>query len=216
MSTRARTLMVAALAALAPAASRASAPAEGVPQVLRSGLFADVSLGGFATAGGRDPTGQATLSSPQVYLQLGLGYDLGRRFSVGASFGLGASASSCFAAAASGTCVFDGTRPATADNTAADNFTVALMTAQASYKLFFSERLTVQPRLYAGLAVLDPEPRRSGSSLVGRAFAAGAGVGVEYATRLDHISLGADLSARWVTGAQLLAFALSPKIKYTF
>jgi hypothetical protein len=217
MSSPARLLIAAALAAsMAPAAARAGAPAAGETQVLRSGFFADVNLGAFATAGGRDAAGQSTLSSPQAYLQLGLGYDLSRRFSVGASFGLGASAASCFAVVKGGACVFDGARAASADNAAADNFTVSLFTLQASYRLLFTERLSLQPRLHAGLAALDPAPRRNSASGVSWGFAAGGGLGVEYATRLDHITLGADLSARWVTGAQILALAVYPKVKYTF
>ena len=185
MSRSARNLAFLAIAALAPAAGRASVPAAGVPQTIRSGLFADVNLGGFATALGRDAADRATLSNPQVYLQLGLGYDIARSFSLAASFGLGASASSCFAKVKGGACVFDAAGAATADNLAADNFTVAMFALEASYRHSLGDRLSLQPRLHLGIAALDPEPRRNGSAPVNKGFLVGAGVGDRKSTRLN-------------------------------
>jgi hypothetical protein len=210
------TLLWFVAALLAPASARAAVPAEGVPQAIRSGLFADVNLGGFLTIGGRNASDQNAASVPQAYMQVGLGYDLARHLSLAASFGLGSSASSCYAQVVGGACLFDAARGATPENTAADNFTVAMFAVEASTKLFFTERLTLRPRLHLGFALLEPEPRREGASPVDKGFVVGAGVGLEYATHLDHVSVGADLFGRLVTGPNLLAFALYPKIKYTF
>jgi len=41
-------------------------------------------------------------------------------------------------------------------------------------------------------------------------------VGVEYATSMDHFSVGADVMSRFILGPNILSFAIYPRIKYTF
>jgi hypothetical protein len=204
---------------LLPTAARAATPAAGVAQEIRRGFFADVNLGGFFTVGGKNAEGSTIASNAQPYLQLGVGYDLDqtgvellRAFSVGVNFGLGASAAACFGNVdRRGGCVGDDGQDLSS------NFTATMFAAQLSYKIFLDERLTLQPRLGGGLALFDPEPVRDAE---GRALKRGAilglGLGIEYATRMDHFSIGADVDARLIAGPNIFAMAIYPKIKYTF
>ena len=205
-----------AAASLLSAGAHAATPAAGVEQQIRSGFFADVNMGGFFTLGGKNSKEQSRPSNAQAYLQLGIGYDIAKNVSLGASFGLGASASSCFATvAANGDCV--GKDENQKKIAIADNFTATIFTGTISYKYFFNDRLTLQPRLHLGYAALDPEPRRNenGAPITG-GFVAGAALAVEYATHMDHFSIGADVAGRLIAGPNIFTLAFFPKIKYTF
>jgi hypothetical protein len=211
-----RTLLLAtALCAIALPA-RAATPSAGVPQVIRSGLFADVNLGGFFTVGGKNSAGESTVSNAQAYLQLGLGYDISRHFAVAASFGLGSSAAACFGTVdPKGLCV--GTDPDGKSVDVGDNFTATMFTLELTFKHHFTDRFSLQPRAHVGYAALDPEPLRdSAGRAVKSGVVAGAGVGVEYATHMDHFSIGADVYARYIVGPNILGMAIYPKVKYTF
>lgn len=209
----------AALAALllAPEVARARTPAAGVAQQIRSGFFADVNMGGFFTMGGKNSKGKSGPSNAQAYLQLGVGYDIARNVSVGASFGLGASASSCFAEVSAKDLSCVGVDENGKRVNIADNFTATIFTATVSYKHYFNDRFTLQPRLHLGYATLDPEPRRNenGDPIKGGLVAGGA-LAVEYSTHMDHFSIGADFAGRLVAGPNIFTMAFFPKIKYTF
>ena len=186
------TLLLVALSAVPP---------QGVPLQVRHGFFFETDLGAFTTVGGQDH-----YSNAETYLQLGVGYDLMEHLEVGASFGLGTSAANCFTQRdAEGVCSL------------ADSFTMSFFDLSAAYLLPLKGRLFLRPRVIAGYADLDPAPRvdDNGKSLRHGADL-GAAIGVEYATAMDHFSIGADLAFRYVLGPRIASFALFPRIKYTF
>jgi len=196
-------------------ASTRATPPEGVPQTLRHGPFVDVGMGAFATAGGRDLSGAAGLSSPQAYLELGLGLDLGSRFALGLGFGLGAAAEACYAEVdTAGRCV---QHTGNGQTVVAAHFTLTMLLLQVAYRQPLGERLSLQPRLSVGYGLLDPEPviDEAGRAVRG-GLLAGLGLGVEYATHMDHLSVGAELSSRLVVGPNVVALAVVPRLKYVF
>ncbi|MBI5549582.1 MAG: adventurous gliding motility protein CglE [Deltaproteobacteria bacterium] len=214
-------LLAAALAILAPAGALAGTPAAGVAQEIRSGFFADVNLGGFFTATGANSRGGKGVSNAQAYLQLGVGYDVLSFLSLGLHFGLGSSAASCFASQSkSYDCVFDATKTNPASdpsNLAPDNFTVTTVGAEGVFKVPLLDRLFLRPRVDAGYAFLDPQPiRKNDGSLISGGAYVGVGVGVEYATHMDHFSIGFDVEGKLIIGPNIPAFAFYPMIKYTF
>ena len=199
-----KSLPVAALALLALSSpALAAQPPEGVPLEVRRGFYTETNVGVFWTMGGEN-----TYSNGQPYLQLGVGYDIGSRISVGAHFALGSSAANCFA----------GYVPGTANQCLlADNFTVMFGDATVAYLVPLAERLYLTPKVAAGITRLDPSPKDAvDPSGTTNAFNAGAGVGIEYATSMDHFSVGADLLVRYVFGPNIPTFALFPRVKYTF
>jgi hypothetical protein len=220
MRTRFSLILAAAVVAgsLAPKGARAATIAAGIPQEIRSGLFTDVNVGGFFTLGGRNSDNKAGLSSAQAYLQLGVGYDLLRWLSLGFNFGLGTSAASCFGEVmnpgGSSQCVVD--QNAAVPRILSDNFTVTMFSLEAAFKLHLSERITIQPRLHLGYANLDPEPAWDRGKPVTSCPLAGFGTGIEYATHMDHFSIGVDVFSRYLIGPNIPTIAFYPKVKYTF
>jgi hypothetical protein len=185
---------------LLPWAAVASAPQQGVPVQLRRGLFTETDIGVFLTVGGDD-----RYSNPQTYLQLGVGYDAANNFELGAHFGLGASAANCFAGRTGGSCPL------------ADSFTVIFLNLSATYLVRVAERLYLTPKITGGYAALDPAPLYSSTGRLVRSGAnLGAGIGIEYATRMDHFSIGADCLLRHILGANISTLAFLPRLKYTF
>ncbi|MDC0707202.1 adventurous gliding motility protein CglE [Stigmatella sp. ncwal1] len=181
----------------------AATPPEGVEFKPRRGFFTETDIGVFFTLGGKND-----YSNAQSYLQLGVGYDLTERISLGAHFGLGTSAANCFAdyQEATGLCALS------------DNFTVAFGDLTAAYHVRLADRFTLTPKLAAGYTRLDPAPVE-GEGDPGRAINAlnaGVGIGIEYATMMDHFSVGADLLARYIIGPNIPTFAVFPRVKYTF
>ena len=192
--------------ALMPGMSLAATPMEGVIPEVRRGFFVETDIGVFFTLGGND-----VYSNAQTYLQLGLGYDINENIELGAHFGLGASAANCFAVRdASGNCVADGA-------SVSENFTVSFIDVSAAYLFKLVDRVYLSPKLLAGYSLLDPAPvvDANGLGVTGGANL-GAGVGVEYATSMDHFTVGADLTFRFVVGPNIPAFAVFPRVKYTF
>jgi len=192
-----------ALVAALSSEARAATPPEGVPLQVRRGFFVETNVGVFWTMGGEN-----TYSNAQPYLQLGVGYDLGERISVGAHFGLGSSAANCFAGYVPGSnnqCLLT------------ENFSVMFGDATVAYLVPLAERLYLTPKVAAGISRLDPSPKDpERASAKTNAFNAGAGVGIEYATSMDHFSIGADLLVRYIVGPNIPTFALFPRVKYTF
>jgi hypothetical protein len=216
---------------LAPALAQAGAPAAGVVQEIHSGFFADVNLGGFFTAGGSNDLGSKGVSNAQPYLQLGIGYDIVKTahpddsfgLAIGITFGMGSSAASCFgsyiyAGTSSEACVADPSKGANDQtNVLGDNFTATMFGAEVVFKVHLADRLWLRPRIEGGYAMLDPAPLNDsdGNPINGGAFA-GVGVGLEYATHMDHFSIGLDIGGRLIIGPNIPTFTFYPMIKYTF
>lgn len=197
-----RTPLLLAVLAVLPMTALAKAPPEGVPLEVRRGFFTEADIGVFFTLGG-----ESAYSNAQTYLQLGVGYDLTERLSLGVHFGLGASAANCFA----------GYEPGTDLCRMSDNFTVAFGDVTAAYRVPLAERLYLAPKVAAGLTRLEPAPVGEGDP--GRSMMApnaGAGIGLEYATPMDHFSVGADVMVRYILGPNIPTFAIFPRVKYTF
>jgi hypothetical protein len=194
--------LLAAVLAMLPTTALAATPPEGVPLEVRRGFFTEADIGMFFTLGGEN-----IYSNAQTYLQLGVGYDLTDKVSLGVHFGLGSSAANCFA----------GYMPGTNVCSMSDNFTVAFADVTAAYMVPLADRLYLMPKVAAGLSRLDPAPVGSGDP--GAALTApnaGLGIGIEYATPMDHFSVGADFMARLLIGPNIPTFALFPRVKYTF
>ncbi|WNG47880.1 adventurous gliding motility protein CglE [Archangium minus] len=194
-------LLVAVLAML-PTTAFAATPPEGVPLEVRRGFFTEADIGAFFTLGGEN-----IYSNAQTYLQLGVGYDVTDKLTLGVHFGLGSSAANCFA----------GYVPDSDVCSMSDNFTVAFADITAGYMVSLADRLYLVPKVAAGLTRLDPAPVGSGDP--GAAMTApnaGLGIGLEYATPMDHFSVGADFLARYLIGPNIPTFAIFPRVKYTF
>ncbi len=196
-----KSVLVAAL--VLSSSALAATPPEGVEFKPRRGFFTETDIGMFFTLGGEN-----LYSNAQSYLQLGVGYDLTETISLGAHFGLGSSAANCFA----------GYLPDSDICALSDNFTVTFGDVTAAYHVRLTDRLYLTPKLAAGYTRLDPAPVDAGGE-PGRALNAlnaGAGIGIEYGTMMDHFSVGADFLARYVIGPNIPTFALFPRVKYTF
>ena len=182
------------------ATSVAGPPPEGVALRVRRGFFTETDIGVFFTVGGNNK-----YSNAQTYLQLGVGYDLSDRIELGAYFGLGTSAANCFAGIQNnGACALT------------DSFTMAFFNLSAAYLVSLADRFYLTPRVTAGYSRFDPPPAFSNSRGVTSAANVGGGIGVEYATQLEHFSVGLDALARVALGPNITSFAIFPRIKYTF
>ena len=197
-----KTPLLTAVLALLPTAALSATPPEGVPLEVRRGFFTEADIGAFFTLGGEN-----RYSNAQTYLQLGVGYDLTDKVSLGVHFGLGSSAANCFA----------GYLPGTTLCSMSDNFTVAFADVTAAYMVPLATRFYLLPKIAAGLSRMDLAPVGTGDpSRPLTAPNAGVGVGLEYATPMDHFSVGADLMARYIIGPNIPTFAVFPRVKYTF
>lgn len=198
-------LLVALIAPAALAATRS----EGVPIEVRRGVFTETNVGGFFTVGGDNH-----YSNLQTYLQLGVGYQLtlgeGRGLvPIGAHFGIGANAQNCFAGLTKGVC------------NESDNFTVTFLGASGGYLHRVVERLYVGGKALAGWTLLDPPPVSGARDSAKRAMNQGLNIGVaasvEYATLMDHFSIGLDVAFRVVLGVEsIMSLSFYPRVQYTF
>ena len=188
--------------------ARTPIPSNGVDEAPRRGTFAEASLGAFATLGG-----SRALSNAQPYLGLTVGRDLGAASSLFASVGAGASSNSCFQPAAPGSCA--GT----------DSFGATFLEVGASTGAWLTRRLLVSGKLMGGMTLLSPGPFTLGTAVPEQAIAphAGAGLGLEYKTRLDHFGVGLDAILRYSLASRpdggkggIASLALLPRIRYVF
>jgi hypothetical protein len=186
---------------LVPGLAAAATPSQGVELKVRRGFFTETDIGAFFTLGGND-----VYSNAQSYLQLGIGYDLSDTLELGAHFGLGANAYNCFSGrTAGGECI------------ETENFTITFFDATLAYLVPLRERLYLTPKVAVGYTLLDPSPvRRADGSGFSRGINFGAGVGVEYATAMEHLSIGADVLVRYIPVANIPAISIFPRVKYTF
>ncbi len=181
----------------------AATPAEGVPLQVRRGFFTETDVGGIFTVGGDNG-----YSNLQTYLQLGLGYQLtineGKGLiPIGFHVGIGANAQNCWA----------GLNAATQACTQADNFTMTFLNASVGYLHQVVERFYVGGKLLGGVGLLDPDPVGDGSLVRGNF---GVALSLEYATNMDHFSVGLDVSYRLVIGPNINALMFYPRVQYTF
>lgn len=201
---------VVAIALVLPALASAATPSEGVELKVRRGFFTETDIGVFFTLGG-----QNQYSNAQTYLQLGVGYDVSENIEIGAHFGIGSNAQNCFAVTEPGLpCEI---REGTVRTPFPDNFTVTFLDVTAAYLFKLADRFYLAPKLAAGYTLLEPAPLASGDgTLVNSGPNAGLGLGVEYATYMDHFSIGADVMVRYIIGPNIPTIAIFPRVKYTF
>ncbi len=194
--------------------------AQGVSAPVARGFFAETDIGGLLTLGGNvsDDGGRqyGGYSNLQPYLQLGIGYGLevfgGKGLiPVGIHLGLGANAQNCFAG-------LSGAGRAVACQSS-DSFTLTFLSATAGYLFRVAPRLFLGAKGVLGLTLLDPSPvapltqPTAGSAW---SFNAGAAVSLEYATRLEHFSVGFDLVGQTIFGSTIFVLQMVPRIQYTF
>jgi hypothetical protein len=193
--------LVAAL--LVSSSAFAATPAEGVPLQVRRGFFTETDVGGIFTVGGDNG-----YSNLQTYLQLGLGYQLtineGKGIiPIGLHVGIGANAQNCWAGliASSNAC------------SQSDNFTMTFLNASVGYLHQVVERFYVGGKLLGGFTLLDPDPVGTGSPGGGNF---GVALSIEYATNMDHFSVGLDVSYRLIIGPNIHGLMFYPRVQYTF
>jgi hypothetical protein len=204
--------MILVLAILLAQATEAI-PANGIDEAPRRGTYVETSLGVFTAFGGT-----AAISNAQPYLGLTIGHEIGDAATVFVSLGIGAASASCFEVDAR-----------TQSCAAADSFGATFLEAGASYGVGIALRTLLSLKLMAGVTDLSPGPVVNGStvpdSLFGFHF--GAGLALDYDTRLPHFALGVDLLFRYTiasytpTGGAgqtlgLATAALMPRIRYVF
>jgi hypothetical protein len=194
---------------LAPVVASAATPAEGVPLKVRRGFFTETDLfWGFLTLGGQDG-----YSNLQVYLQLGIGYDITENLEIGLHVGIGANAANCWGDQrnAKGDCLSNNT-------SVSDNFTVTFIDLSFAYLFRVAERVYVAPKIIGGWTLLDPPPAiGSNGNGINNAPNIGLAVGVEYATNMDHFTIGFDwVIGRFIIGPNIYSMQFFPRIKYTF
>ncbi|MGA9521361.1 MAG: adventurous gliding motility protein CglE [Myxococcaceae bacterium] len=182
---------------LAPGLAMAATPSEGVALEVRRGFFTETDVGVFFTLGGDNQ-----YSNAQTYLQLGVGYDLTENIALGVHFGIGANAQNCWS----------GPGPRGDDCLMGSNFTMAFLDVTAAYLFPVVDRFYIAPKIAAGYTLLDPEPV---AGFTGGANI-GGGIGFEYATHMDHFTIGADALVRYVVGPNIPAISIFPRVKYTF
>jgi hypothetical protein len=183
-----------------PAAETQANPPEGVALAVRRGFFTETDIGTFFTLGGEDQ-----YSNAQSYLQLGVGYDVSDKVELAFHVGVGANAANCFGGKVSGRCAVS------------DNFTLTFLDLSVGYLLRVAERLYVTPKLVGGYTLMDPAPMilADGTELTSGPNA-GLGLGLEYATHMDHFTVGLDTLVRFVPGPDIPTIAIFPRVKYTF
>lgn len=199
MTTHGRWMAV--LAVLVSSQALAATPMEGVRIEPRRGFFVETDVGVFFTLGGSND-----YSNAQTFLQLGVGYDVSKRLELGAHFALGSSADTCF-----------GTVNAGGFCDQSENFTMSFLGLTAAWRFDLAPRLTLSPKVVGGWTLLDPAPANDaeGQPITGRPHV-GGGASLEYATSMDHFSVGADILVRLVVGPNIPAFSIFPRVKYTF
>lgn len=189
------------IALMLPTAAFAATPSEGVPLKVRRGFFTETDIGGIVNLGGDDG-----YSNLQVYLQLGVGYQLTINdakglIPIGFHVGIGANAANCWAGKTnSGVCA------------ASDNFTMTFLSVTGGYLHRLVERLYLGGKAIVGYTLLDPEPVAG----VRGGLNVGVAASLEYATNMDHFSVGVDVSYRIIIGPNINVFAFFPRVQYTF
>ncbi len=180
-----------------------SVPVAGVEQAPRRGTWVQAALGLFTTIGGSQG-----LSSGQPYLGMTLGHDLGARASVFASLAMGAASAQCY-------------QPSAGGCAAADSFGATFLEAGASYAIPVLPRTLLSLGILGGVTDLSPGPVQGNGGVPDhvRGLHAGASVGLDYDTHLDHFVVGLDAVFRETfarSDLKLPSLAVMPRIRYVF
>lgn len=208
---------IAAVAALSLAAMPARADNQldlsavsstGTPEPIRTGFYAETSLGTFFTLGGGD-----SYSNVEAFLGIGVGYDIIPQLSVSVQFQLAPSAGDCYVVNSAGAdqCPTAGS----------STFTMLAIDAEISYRLEVANRVFIPFRAFGGYADFTPVPSNALVSNFATASDVweptfGLATGIEYATHFDHFTVGLEASGRFVLALNMTAIAIYPRIKYTF
>jgi len=195
-----RSALVAAL--FAPAAFAGSQFGE--PQQKLTGFYAQIDAGAFHGLGGSRGT-----SNAEPYVGFALGYDITRSFALYGAVAHGSSASNCYMVVVQDTCVENPTNR----KAVADNFSFTFMELGLAYTFDLGVRFGLAVRALGGAVILSPLPRPELKPFGG---SAGGGLGVEYATRYDGMTIGFDALGRFVLPANIVTLSYSARFKYVF
>ena len=95
-------------------------------------------------------------------------------------------------------------------------FTLIFVSASGGYLHRVLERLYIGGKILAGWTLLDPAPVKNGTEDVSGGVNAGIAASVEYATNMDHFSIGLDVAFRFVIGPNIPSLGFYPRVQYTF
>jgi hypothetical protein len=177
----------------------------GVDEAPRRGTWVEAALGVFTAMGGT-----RTFSSGEPYLAMSLGHDLGARASIFASLGLGAASASCYQPGPGGdSCL------------GADSFGATFLELGFSYRFGIAARTTLSAKVVGGFTDLSPGPVQSHGVVPDHVpgVHAGAGLALDYDTRLDHFAVGIDAVFRETFARYSLrvpSLAVMPRVRYVF
>jgi hypothetical protein len=183
--------------------------ANGSPEPIRTGFFAETALGGFLTIGGQN------YSNTAAFLSLGAGYDILDNLSAGIQFQLAPSVQDCYnlqSGAAGGAAAYNCGGTTGTGFSGASTFTLSSIDAKVSYRIPVADRIFIPIRAFGGVTNLAPSPQQ-GVSWVG---SVGGATGIEWATPFDHFNLGAEVAVRFVLQINAIALSFYPTVKYTF
>ena len=185
-------------------------PSNGVPYKLRTGWFAETQLGVFTAFGG-----SKSASNAQPYVALSLGFDIpaiSNKFSVFLTAAHGPNAGSCRQYDEAGCSVYkleDGSTAA-----APDNFSIVPIEVGARWGFKdLAERLHPYAGIVAGYSLFTPQLFQDAPS--GSAHAGVLG-GIQFGTRLNGLTLGAEVMVRYSFSPGIPSFAAYPRIAYVF
>jgi hypothetical protein len=183
--------------------SALAAPPEGVELKVRRGFFTETDIGVFMTVGGDDG-----YSNIQTYLQLGLGYDILDALELGIHVGIGFNAANCFSGPGEGGALCE----------LGDNFALTFLNGTLGYRFHIAPRFYIEPKIVGGYTLMEPAPVKDDAGAPIRSGPnAGAGLGIEYATHMDHFSIGFDVTWRMImAGPGIQSLQFFPRVKYTF
>jgi hypothetical protein len=199
-------LLLTAAPALAEQLDLSSVSSTGSPEPIRTGFYAETSLGTFFTLGGGD-----SYSNVEAFLGIGVGYDILKELSVSVQFQLAPSAGDCY--------VVNGSGADQCPTAGSSTFTMLAIDAEVSYRFQVANRLFVPLRLFGGAADFTPVPSNALAPVTNSdvwTWSIGGATGIEYATHFDHFTIGLEASGRFVSALNMTAIAIYPRIKYTF
>ena len=105
-----------------------------------------------------------------------------------------------------------------ANRVIADNFTQTFIDLTAGYLHRFGDgyitsRFYGGGKLVGGIALLDPKPIPNGGLVYGNF---GVVAALEFATMVDHFSVGLDVGYRFILGPNVSALTIAARVQYTF
>lgn len=203
-------MMVALSAAVVLAAGSAGAQDGGINPLgseysPRRGFFAESQVGMFTAFGG-----SRTASNAQLYTALSLGLELESVPGLTAFFSVahGFNAASCRTPSTDvrGPCYEQ-------SGGQLENFSVVPLELGARYGYEFLPRLSVLGTVVGGYTLFTPSITDAGSP---GSPHVGAGVGLEYGTRLHGLTVGAEALFRTAFTPMLPSLAVYPRVRYVF